>query len=201
MIFENFENILMDNINNKISEIIKLKTKHNGSLKELLFTNERYSKQSICIKIGNYLETAINKFVDEKYKPTKTLKDAINIIRDKQNYDIQIDLIFEKDGVIYYREVKSNTNLDTEKTKATYKKVTDIEKILKSMGYNVNSKVLSLRFCNQSDINGYIKKPFKGTDYFEGYGDFFRIFDINITEEDWTNIFDKIRNLIHETIN
>lgn len=85
--------------------------------------------QSDCIKLGNGLEHFFKNIIIEAAPNLKNIKPAKTPRGEKE-----MDHLFEDPAkkVIYYAELKSNLNLDTEKCKATVKKCRDIETILRN---------------------------------------------------------------------
>jgi hypothetical protein len=95
-----------------------------GSLKYLLKGPEP-SEQSISIKFGHVGEKVIIEMI--KMNPNlELLKCGIHILNDKfEKKDIDILWRDTKNKVIYYREAKSNIELDTEKLPAMISKIKD----------------------------------------------------------------------------
>lgn len=185
--FKNFENRVLKTI------IDKKKNKHkksNGSLLELL--PKLASSQSIMIKLGNIFEEVINKYIKE-------------IIKNNSDYSYlnfkckkQLDLVFRKKNTVYYFEIKSNINLDTEKTIKTKDKLEEIEELLllKYPNYLIKCKILNLRFTQKElEKEAKFKKPLKITDLV-GYDHFFKILGITVNGNIWKSMFEKIQDLI-----
>ena len=95
-----------------------------GSIDYLLY-GPRPSTQSVNIKIGNRLEFLLNEFSEKMgfpiHKLAKTLVEGH-----------QVDTLFVMDECLEYEEQKTNANLDSEKIKATIKKINDIGESLRS---------------------------------------------------------------------
>jgi hypothetical protein len=89
-----------------------------GSIDYLLY-GPRPSSQSVRIKIGNRLETLLNEFSGKMGFPTHKL--GKNLIDGHQ-----VDSLFVIDECFEYSEQKTNANLDSEKIKATIKKINKI---------------------------------------------------------------------------
>ena len=87
------------------------------SSKLLLAAGITSSQQSVLIQAGNRLEDFWNHCTD-------TLDDSAS--------SRQVDFFFEKGGKKYYFELKSNTNLDSEKAPATIEKVKKVAKELEA---------------------------------------------------------------------
>ena len=94
-----------------------------GSIDYLLY-GTRKSTQSVNIKIGNRLEPLLNEFSEKMgfpmHKLTKTLVEGH-----------QVDTLFVMDECLEYEEQKTNANLDSEKFKATIKKIVEIGESLR----------------------------------------------------------------------
>jgi hypothetical protein len=70
----------------------------------------------------------------------------------------QIDLLFSINKNIYYREIKTNTNLDSEKRPATYNKIQAITEALNKAypNYSLDGKMTCPAWLNSSnEIEGY----------------------------------------------
>ena len=113
-----------------------------GSISYLLY-GEKPSQQSIHIKLGKLGEFISKELI--KYNPNlELLTCGPQMINDKKK---DVDLIFknEKNRMIYYRELKGNIELDTEKIPATIQKCKEIELMLKNKysDYQINSAILN----------------------------------------------------------
>lgn len=138
------------------------KKKDKNSLSYLFKTN---LSQSDCIKTGICLETIItdlilsqNKnLINIKEKNSKGLKECDHLFQDNIN------------NIIYYAELKSNLNLDTEKCKSTINKCIDNLKTLelkyKDTDYKVKMFLVSLRFTSKNNIPSNIKNKYVKIDY------------------------------------
>jgi hypothetical protein len=89
-----------------------------GSIDYLLY-GPRPSTQSVNIKIGNRLETLLNEFSEKMGFPIH--KRGKNLVEGHQ-----VDTLFVMDDCFEYEEQKTNANLDSEKFKATIKKIVEI---------------------------------------------------------------------------
>jgi hypothetical protein len=94
-----------------------------GSIDYLLY-GPRPSTQSVNIKIGNRLEPLLNEFSEKMGFPSHKL--AKTLVEGHQ-----VDTLFVMDECLEYEEQKTNANLDSEKIKATIKKINDIGKSLR----------------------------------------------------------------------
>lgn len=151
-----------------------------------LFYGEKPSEQSINIKLGHFGE-----FISK-----------IN------NKNKDIDLIFknENDKIIYYRELKGNIELDTEKLPATINKCYEIEKSLKDKykDYIIDCGILNWSIYNRkilktrlSNIKTFEKAGIK-IDHMQ---DLLLIIDITWNEEDYYQYFKDIGDKIKTKFN
>ena len=189
MNFNLFENILIKNI-----ETIKYTIpKETGSLLELL---DLPSSQSIVIKIGNIIEKSINEFI-ENFNRVTNLK---NIHGDMINFR-QIDTLFKYKKKVYYFEIKSNMNMDTEKSLQCKHKIEIVNTFLKKHYKNcdVISKFLSVRYPNAEEVK-HFKKPIEKQMIY-GYADFFKLFNIKVNNKMWENMFKKIQAILDINMN
>jgi len=183
-----FKDILIEETTNKFSKIEK--RKKSGSFSELLFSN-MINYQSINIKMGNVLERTWKRYIDSH---TDAILHDINKI-DKY----QIDLLFEYDNVLYYFEIKNNTNLDTEKTKAVFDKIYAMKDILTDKyDKQVKCFVLSNRYDTHKHVN-HIKNPLT-RDIIFGYNDLLSLFNDNIMKYEWEKMMKEIGSLIIELV-
>lgn len=123
------------------------KTKDIHSLSSLI---ERDLSQSDCIKLGTGVEKVLvdciltNNHGLENIKPKnkKGVKERDHLFKDEAN------------KIIYYAELKSNLNLDTEKCKSTSSKCSQILDELKEefIDYKIELSLVGLRYFNTSDI-------------------------------------------------
>lgn len=172
-----------------------------GGLPYLLFGGGKVSTQSLYIKVGKNFEKWF-KFI-AKDSGMEILPDGVieNVIGGKSK---DIDLIFmdKRHKVIYYRELKSNLDLDTEKLPATYEKITKISKYLQNEyeGYEINSSLLTwaayestilpsrykskVRKCNENNVN--VSYP----------SDFFKLLSVEISEKDYYSFFKELGKMV-----
>jgi hypothetical protein len=126
----------------------------------LSFLVSRKLSQSDCIKLGHGFEKCLHDVIkkhnnkeleDIKPKNSKNKKEKDHLFKDEVN------------KVIYYAELKSNLNLDTEKSVATYKKCQDIEKELTEQypEYTIIMKLLSNRHYTTENIPDYIRGKYE----------------------------------------
>lgn len=167
----NTHNIIKPNIN-----------KINGSIKELV---DVQLTQSQLIRLGLCLEKSIVDIL-------KTIH-SVEVMNVKKLDNIQLDLLFKYNGIIYYFEIKSNINLDSEKCDKVRNKISRVKQLLfEKYRCRIISGVLCLRFHNFNHISRkkFIKPMLR--DVVIGYETFFNIFDIKMSQERWNRIFKHI---------
>jgi hypothetical protein len=169
-----------------------------GSISYLLF-GEKPSDQSISIKFGHFGEFIAKELIKVNQK-LELLTCGIQDINDKKK---DIDLIFkdETNKIIYYRELKGNIELDTEKLPATIAKCKEIEQSLKEKyeDYKINCGILNWSVYNRkilkaglSNIKLFENKEIK-INHME---DFLNIIDIKWDEDDYYLYFKNIGKMI-----
>lgn len=172
-----------------------------GSISYLLF-GEKPSDQSISIKFGHFGEFIAKELI--KINPNlELLTCGIQDINDKKK---DIDLIFkdETNKIIYYRELKGNIELDTEKLPATIAKCKEIEQSLKDKyeDYKIDCGILNWSVYNRkilkaglSNIKLFENKEIK-INHME---DFLNIIDIKWDEDDYYLYFQNIGKMINNS--
>jgi len=150
-----------------------------GSL-NYLFYGKRISEQSKFIKLGKFGEY----FTKELISLNKNLELMNCGIQKINNKNIDVDLIFKDNlnKIIYYRELKGNIELDTEKLPATINKCNEINSYLKNKyDYNINYGILNWSIYNRNNVNittiNIFEKNGIKIDHFEDL--------INIIQIDW----------------
>jgi len=171
-----------------------------GSISYLLF-NSKPSEQSVCIRMGRFGEFLAKELIQSNTN-LKLLNCGVQKINDKNK---DIDLLFQnscdKQKIIYYRELKGNIELDTEKIPATIKKCNEIKYHLKSkyVDYHINCGILNWSVYNRNNISKSIyniqtfEKSNIKIDHFE---DFLHIIGIEWDEKDFYDYFKIIGNKI-----
>ena len=169
-----------------------------GSISYLLY-GEKPSEQSINIKLGKFGEFLSKELIISN-KNLELLNCGIQKINNKNK---DIDLIFknEKSKIIYYRELKGNIELDTEKLPATINKCKEIEQSLKDnyLDYTIDCGILNWSIYNReillaglSNIKTFEKNGIK-IDHMQNFLD---IIDIKWDCDDYYNYFRDIGNRI-----
>jgi hypothetical protein len=171
-----------------------------GSITYLLY-GKKYSEQSINIKIG-YLGEFMSKELIKTNPNLELLNGGIQKINNKKK---DIDLIFKDEikKIIYYRELKANIELDTEKLPATIYKCKEIEISLKKtyIEYTINCGILNWSIFNRKILTTGLSniKTFENNgikiDHME---DFLIINNIIWDESDFYSYFREIGNKIKE---
>jgi hypothetical protein len=169
-----------------------------GSISYLLY-GKKPSEQSINIKMGRFGEFILKECI-KLTQSFELLNCGIQQINNKKK---DVDLIFkdELNKIIYYRELKGNIELDTEKLPATIVKCKEIEDSLKNtyqdymidcgiVNWGVyNRKILTTGLSNiRTFENGGIK--------IEHVEDFLKIINIHWNEDDYYSYFREIGNKI-----
>jgi len=119
-----------------------------GSITHLLY-GAKPSEQSINIKFGRYGEVLAKELIGCN-ENIELLKCGVQQINDK-NKDVDLIWINKTKKIVYYRELKGNIELDTEKLPATVNKCKEIEQSLKTTypDYVINCGVLNWSVYNR----------------------------------------------------
>jgi hypothetical protein len=169
-----------------------------GSISHLLY-GEKPSEQSINIKLGRFGE-----FLSKELIKTNDNLELLNCgIQKINDNNKDVDLVFkdEKNKIIYYRELKGNIELDTEKLPATINKCKEIETSfkIKYFDYTIDCGILNWSVYNRK----ILKTGLSNIRTFENGGikidhmeDFLNIIDINWNEDDYYLYFREIGNKI-----
>jgi len=171
-----------------------------GSITYLLF-GRKPSEQSINIKFGYFGEILCKELIKSNNN-FELLQCGIQKINNKNK---DVDLIFKNDKTkkIYYRELKGNIELDTEKIIATINKCKEIELSLKTTypDYIINSGILNWSVYDRKILSKslfHINKCENNGIKIDHFSDFLEIIHIKWSEKDFyvyfTEIGEKIRN-------
>jgi len=157
LIIENDVNdlkLIIDN-NKYVKECISNKSKDFNSLSSLVDMN---LSQSDCIKFGNGMEKILNDVIINKNPQLKNIK-PVNKKGKKER-----DHLFKNEVIktIYYAEIKSNLNLDTEKCKSTSDKCLQIyeELRLEYPDYFIKMYLVGTRYYDKTIIPKIIKNKY-----------------------------------------
>ena len=162
-----------------------------------LFLGQQVSSASLWIKVGRNFEKWFKYVVEDN--GMELLPDGVikNVIDSKSK---DIDLLFkDNNNTVYYRELKSNINLDTEKLLVTCQKVKKINQYLQNtyptckvdIGV-LTWSVFELDDLNQKSISKYNK--FKGNGvkvYFPS--DLFKTINVQISKNDYYTMFKNLK--------
>jgi hypothetical protein len=174
-----------------------------GSISHLLY-GKKPSEQSINIKLGRFGE-----FISKELIKTKRNLELLHCgIQKINNKNKDVDLIFkdENNKIIYYRELKGNIELDTEKMQATVDKCKEIEETLKLeySEYVINCGILNWSVYNRSILTSGISniKTFetKGIKI-DHMQDFLNIIDVSWDEDNYYSYFREIGQRIQTKFN
>lgn len=169
-----------------------------GSISYLLY-GKRPSEQSINIKLGKFGEYLSKELIKLNHN-FELLNCGIQNIDNKRK---DIDLIFKdvNNKIIYYRELKGNIELDTEKLPATIDKCRLIENFLKDKynDFDINCGILNWSIYNREIVKSSISniKRFETNGIkIEHMKEFLRILDIIWSEDDYYEYFKELGNII-----
>jgi hypothetical protein len=162
--------------NQYIKNVISNPNKDKNSLSYLVTACK---SQSDCIKFGNAVESIFRDLVI--YLSTFNLKDCKpKNIQGKKERD---HLFCDNDKkIIYYAELKSNINLDTEKSKSTSNKCLEIVEELKKeyKDYEIRWCLFACRHLLYEDIPSVIKRKYNNiSDNVYGVNQFMSMMGIN----------------------
>lgn len=150
--------------------------------------------QSDCIKIGVGCEKIISdlildttNLVDIKQANKKGKKETDHLFEDKEK------------KIVYYAELKSNLNLDTEKSKSTYSKCLDIVETLKTEypDHEIKWCLLGLRHLDYDKIPKTVAKKYTEIQpNVFGINQYMEMLGINLTftEETYKQFINDIAN-------
>jgi len=165
-----------------------------GSISHLLY-GEKPSEQSIIIKLGRLGEYLSKELI----KTNHNLELLFCGIQKINNQKKDVDLIFKDEiqKIIYYRELKGNIELDTEKLQATIRKCKEIENSLKStyLDYTINCGILNWSVYNRKILTAGLSniKTFEnGGIKIDHMQDFLNIINVYWNEDDYYSYFREI---------
>jgi len=156
-------------------KLTKSKNKHDEA--SLSFIINRKMSQSESIRLGIAIECYLRDFIGNK----TGLKNIKKNCKGQKEKDILF--IDYNQKIIYYSEIKTNLNLDTEKLKSTYIKCQDI---VKELGYEykdfqIKWCLLGARYKDCNEISEKVKKKYiEIKDNLFGINEFFQMFDIDL---------------------
>ena len=165
-----------------------------GSISYLLYGGKP-SEQSINIKLGRLGEWLSKELISANPN-LKLLKCGVQKINDKRK---DVDLLFEdkENKIIYFRELKGNIELDTEKLPATISKCKEIEYALKieHIDYHIDCGVLNWSVYNRKILTAGLSniKTFEnGGIKINHMNEFLEIINVVWNEDDYYAYFREI---------
>lgn len=172
-----------------------------GSISYLIY-GKKPSEQSINIKLGRFGEF-LTKEIIRTNNDFELLECGIQKIND---HNKDIDLLFrdQKKKIIYYRELKANIQLDTEKYHATICKCKEIMVSLQSRytDYQINYGIFHWSIYNKnillSNVLHMIKKFEQDDIHIDHFEDFMNIISMEWSEDDYYSYFYEIGRIITE---
>lgn len=176
-----------------VKEMLKSKITYTkpGAISHLLY-GSKPSEQSINIKMGRFGEY-ISKELIKLNGNLELLNCGIRKINDKRK---DVDLIFknEETKIIYYRELKGNIELDTEKLPATVNKCKEIENSLKSdyKDYDVNCGILNWSVYDRKTLSAGVSniRTFENNNVMiDHMGDYLKLINVVWEEDDFYSYF------------
>lgn len=174
--FINTDNLLEIINNNKY--INNIKSNKNKNTESLSYLVDIKLSQSDCIKLGFCLEKILLDLIlyNTNYVNIKNK----NIIHKKETDHLFLDNI---NKIIYYAELKSNLNLDSEKSKYTCYKCNEIHKELQIEypNYKIVWNLVSLRYLNKNDLSKNIRNKYNNiSNNIIGLNEYLKILKINL---------------------
>ncbi len=195
----------------KLYQIIETKTKilasqtitktRKGSVKYLLF-GQQPSKQSINIKFGTLLEQSFLKYIENQ--PGIILgKTGVQITSNKSKKDFDMVWIDKRKKVVYYRECKTNIDLDSEKLPATTDKIHSLQKELKTKypNHTINAAVFcptvySKKEIENDTLSSKVSQFNRRNVEVEFVEDLLKYFNAKTTAEEYYEHFHKMSSII-----
>jgi hypothetical protein len=162
-----------------------------GSISHLLY-GDKPSEQSINIKLGRFGEFLVKELIKSN-DSFELLDCGVQMINNKLK-DVDLIFIDKNRKIIYYRELKGNIELDTEKMPATIAKCNDITTFFtnKYSDYNINCAILNWSIYDRQILTvglSNIKTFEKAGLRIEHMGEFFAILGATWHKEDYYSYF------------
>lgn len=183
--------------NNKYVNKLKNNKKNVCDKNSLCYLIDKNLTQSQKIKLGLCIEHILSDIIIHHSNLINIKQKNIKGQREKDH------LFFDKiNNIIYYAEIKSNINLDTEKSKMTYNKCIDIINELKDKYKNTKIKwcIVCTRYINFTDIPKFLIKKYDNINNICGVNDYFKLLNINIkfNQNEYKNFINNIVNYTFE---
>ncbi len=169
----------------------KLKFKQINSLTDVVFKNRKNPTKltrSCIITFGNVLERATMDYAEEMKAVT---------YKKKKFLAADIDIVFRIRRIVYNLESKSNIELDIGKTKKAFETLNRKHKIVfnaldcKNENWQVISKFVVWTKPTSKEANAISKKPLTEKNLL-GFQDFFKIFEVDVTKEDFFSMIQRV---------
>ena len=199
--------------NKAMKDIIDESLKDKGSGKQLFFPKDELElpEQAVMIRLGTAYEVGILNCLSARHENlTERIQYFIQRKYKKTKKASQIDIGLGKDGGLLYRELKFNLNLDTGKTESTYERINELVTYLEAFSKEelgveteIDFGIVSLLYPHASEIIG-LKNPLlkmHEAGRIMGYLEFFDVFNIEFTQEDWAELATEIGKEIRESFN
>jgi hypothetical protein len=169
-----------------------------GSISHLLY-GDKPSEQSINIKLGRFGEFLAKELIKSNDR-FDLLDCGVQKINNK-NKDVDLIFIDKRRKVIYYREMKGNIELDTEKLPATIAKCNDIRTFFtnKYGDCDINCAILNWSIYDRQNLTAGLSniKTFEKADLkIEHMEEFFEILGATWSKEDYYSYFRMIGSKI-----
>ena len=195
-IFQNTQtNKFLKNIINNNEYIKKCKSTNKKDISSLSYLINKSLSQSDCIKLGTSVELVLKDIikqsntyiVDIRPKNTKGKKERDHLF------------ICKKTKTIYYAEIKSNLNLDTEKCKITSLKCLQIQQELKQEYpfYKIQMFLVGSRYLHKESIPINIFKKYENIqENVLGINEYFNIMNVPFcfNDDEYVNFLNEIAN-------
>lgn len=147
-----------DDVINNCVYLKNCSSNKNKDINSLSYLIDRDMSQSECIKLGIGIENVLSDLI-LKYTNLKNIK-LKNSKGKKETDHLFCD---EEKKIIYYSELKSNINLDTEKSKSTINKCISIVFDIKNTypDYEIKWCLLALRYTDNKCIPHTLKRKYE----------------------------------------
>lgn len=184
---------------NKNEYIKNCKSNKKKDFNSLSYLIDKNLSQSDCIKLGIGMEKFLVDLILVYSHDLKNIKEK-NIKGFKEKDHLFID---EKNKIIYYSELKSNINLDTEKSKTTSNKCLEIVKQLEETykNYQIKWCLLGLRYLDYNEIPKVIRGKYTNIkENLYGINQYLNILSISIsfTKEEYKKLLNKISDAMFD---
>ena len=165
------------------------------------------SQNSICVKLGKFGEDFTKEIIKET-ENFELLPCGIKKFVDNTKKDIDLFFKYIKKKIIYYYELKSNINLDSEKLPATVNKCEEIKKHLKNeyKDYKIVYGILNWMEYDKKNLNkkkkNLVKKYTNKNIVIYYFSDFMNQLNIKtFTKKHYDKIFKNIKDKVTKIYN